>query len=82
MACIEVVEHGVVVGGRSYYHEVGVAVCRGCVGGGLKVKFLLRKVLLYIVVLDRGYPIVDFIYFVSNYVDSSNMLVLSQQRRY
>ena len=53
MRCVEVVLHGVVVGWRGDYHEVGIPVGCGCIGSSLEVELFLCQVFLDVFVLDR-----------------------------
>ena len=51
------------------------------VEGGHQVQVLLRKVFLYIFILDWGLPPVYELHFLRNDVHRGDMVVLAQQRR-
>ncbi len=76
---VEVVLHRVVVGGGSDDHEVGVGIGGTSVEGSGEVEGLLCQVLLYVVVLDGGDAIVDFLNFLGNDVNGADVMVLGKE---
>ena len=81
VARVEVVLHRVVVGRGRDDHEVGIPVGGLPVEGGHQVQVLLRKVFLYIFILDWGLPPVYELHFLRDNIHRGDMVVLPQQRR-
>ena len=81
VARVEVVPHRVVVGRGRDDHEVGIPVGGLPVEGGHQVQVLLRKVFLYIFILDWGLPPVYELHFLRDNIHRGDMVVLPQQRR-
>ena len=81
MASVEVVLYRVVVGRGRYHHEIGVPVGRCPIKGRHEVEVLLRKVFLDVVVLDRGFPVVDQVNLLRDDVHRRYVVVLAQKGR-
>ena len=80
MRCVEVVLHGVVVGWRGDYHEVGIPVGFGCIGGSPEVELFLCQVFLDVFVLDRRAAVVDEFHLFGNHIHCHHLVMLAQQR--
>ena len=81
VARVEVVPHRVVVGRGRDDHVVGIPVGGLPVEGRYQVQVLLRKVFLYVFVLDGGLPPVYELHLLRDDVHRGDMVVLAQQRR-
>ena len=77
---VEKVLRAVVVGGSRDDHEIGVAVCAFTIQRGSEVQLLLRKVLLDVIVLDRGLTGVDHVDLRRNNIHRGNLMMLRQKR--
>ena len=78
---VEEVFLGVVVGGRSDDHEVGVAVGGPTVQRSDEVQRFLSQVLLDIVVLDGADLAIDLVHFLRDHVHGHDLVPLREQRR-
>lgn len=70
----------VVVGWSRYDHKVSSSVCFLGIKGCGEIQFLLGKIHLYIVVLDRRFSVVDKFNLFRNDIDRSYMVVLCKKR--
>ena len=82
MTRVEIILHGVIVGGSGNDHEVRVAVCLGSIQRGGQVQVLLRQVLLDVLVLDGRLAPVDEVHLLRYHVYRRHLMVLAEKRGY
>ena len=81
MGGVEEILLAVVVGRGGNDHEVRVPVGGLSVKGGGELQRLGSQIFLDVIVLDRGDPVVDFLYLLCNHIHCCYLVTLRKQCR-